>query len=204
MIPVTLQSEYPEFDAQVRQPGLEFLKNNPNPSTKEFRRHNYWSRAASNLHSAYSGLCAYTTMYLADISSVDHFLPKTNYPYLAYEWDNYRLARQQINARKGDTEEILDPFKIKIGWFVLDLPSCLIRPGDEIDPKIKKKVDSTINILRLNADDRLVQERCNWLVYLADGEITINFLDRHYPFLSAEIRRQGIKDNLKAIFGRKD
>ena len=203
MIPVTLQPEYPEFDAQVRQPGLKFLSKNPNPSAKGFKQHNYWSRAASNLHSAYSGLCAYTTMHLADTSSVDHFLPKKKYPYLAYEWDNYRLARQRINTQKGNTEEILDPFKIKIGWFVLDLPSCLIRPGDEIDPKIKKRVDSTINILRLNADDRLVQERCNWLVDLADGEITINFLDRHYPFLSTEVRRQGIKDNLKVIFGRK-
>ena len=202
MIPVLLQPEYPDFDKEVRQPGLSFLRKNPNPSAKQFRRHNYWSKAAGNLHVAYSGLCAYTTLRLADMESVDHFLPKAKHPRLAYEWDNYRLARQKINGRKGDSEDVLDPFKVHTGWFVLDLPSCLVRHGDGISPKIEKEVDSTIDILKLNVDDRLVQERCDWLVSLADGEITIDFLDRHYPFLSSEIRRQGIMDRLKVIFAR--
>lgn len=202
MIPVIRQPEYPEFDARVRQPGLMFLKGNRNPSDKDFKKHNYWSKAAKNLHKAYMGCCAYTTLRLLDAGSVDHFLPKTKYPYLAYEWDNYRLARQKINVRKGNTEEIVDPFTVHIGWFVLDLPSCLIRPGDGLGQELRKKVNSTINILQLNADDRLVQERCDFLVNLADGDITMNFLAQRYPFLSIEVERQGVENSLKVIFAR--
>ena len=203
MSPVIRQPEYPEFDVQVRQPGLVFLNGNPNPSTRAFKQYNYWSRASRNLHAAYSGCCAYTTKYLVDTGSVDHFLPKNKYPHLAYEWDNYRLARQKINTRKSDTEEVVDPFIVEIGWFILDLPSCLIRPGNGLSQELGKKVNSTINILQLNADDRLVQERCDLLVDLADGDITMNFLDRRYPFLSAEVRRQGIENMLRVIFTRK-
>ena len=202
MIPVSPQPEYPAFDNVVRQPGLTFLRRNPNPTTKQFRRHNYWKKAAGNLYTAYSGLCAYTSLHLAELESVDHFLPKAKYPRLAYEWDNFRVARRKINSRKGDTERILDPFRVRIGWFVLDFPSCLVRAGTGIGREIEKKVNLTIDILQLNNDDMLVQERCNWLVYLADGEITIEFLDRCYPFLSAEIRRQGIVDQLKVVFAR--
>lgn len=202
MIPVTPQPEYPEFDARVRQPGLTFLKGNRNPSDKDFKKHNYWSRAAKNLHKVYRGCCAYTTLRLLDTGSVDHFRPKTKYPYLAYEWDNYRLARQKINARKGNREEIVDPFTVQIGWFVLDLPSCLILPGNGLKQDLRKKVNSTINILGLNDDDRLVQERCDLLVNLADGDITMNFLDQRYPFLSTEVKRQGVENRLKVIFAR--
>lgn len=200
MMPVTHQPEYPAFDAEVRQPGLIFLTANPRPSAKDFNQHRYWSKAAPRLRKAYSGLCAYTTMYLVDTVSVDHFLPKTKYPHLAYEWDNYRLARQKINTCKGNSEEIVDPFEIKIGWFVLDLPSCLIRPGSDLDSSLRKKIHSTIEILRLNTDDNLVQERCDLLVHLAEGEVTMAFLDRRYPFLSAEVRRQGKEHALKIIF----
>ena len=202
MIRVSRQPEYPAFGKQVRKPGLAFLRSNPSPSTSDFRKHNYWNRARENLFAAYSGLCAYTSMHLVDTGSVDHFLPKTKYPHLAYEWDNYRLARQKINARKSNTEEVLDPFKIQTGWFVLDLPSCLVRAAQEVERDLRIKVNQTINILGLNNDDRLVQERCDWLVWLADGHITIDFLDCRYPFLAAEVRRQGVMDRLKTIFGR--
>lgn len=200
MIPVTPRPEYQEFDSQVREPGSRFLRGNPHPSSKEFRKHNYWTRAAKNLHALYLSLCAYTATYLVDTGSVDHFRPKTKYPYLAYEWDNYRLARGKINTRKGDTEDVVDPFKVKSGWFVLDFPSCLIRPGDGLDKETKKSVNATINILQLNNDDGLVQERCDLLVDLARGDITMNFLDRRYPFLAIEVRRQRIEQRLSQVF----
>ena len=200
MIPVVPQPEYQEFDSEVRRPGIQFLRRKPHPSNRDFHNHNYWTRAIKNLKASYSGLCAYTSLYLVDTASVDHFRPKMKYPHLAYEWDNYRLARQKINSRKGDTEEVVDPFAVKSGWFVLDLPSCLIRPGDGLDKETKKCISATINILRLNDDDSLVQERCNLLVYLAQGDITMNFLDRHYPFLAVEVRRQGIEKRLSQIF----
>lgn len=202
MIPVTPKPEYTEFDNQVRRPGLAFLKKTPEPTTADFRRHTYWRRAMPHLRAAFSSACAYTTLYLIDGGTIDHFLPKTSCPHLAYEWENFRLARQKMNQRKGDTTDVVDPFKIKPGWFVLDIPSCLVRPGRGLSVVLKKRIKSTINILRLNTDDSMVQERCNMLVDLADGNVTMEFLDKWYPFLSSEVRRQDIEGDLRVIFSR--
>ncbi len=194
-----MQPEYPDFDREVRQRGNVFLKSCPNPNSKQFSRHNYWNKALKQLHAAYDGLCAYTSRELIG-GTVDHFKPKSKFPNLAYEWENYRLARQKINQRKGNTENVADPFKIRNGWFILDLPSCLIKPGNNVSAGVRKKVKETINILQLNHDDRLVDERRDLLVALADELITLEFLDKHYPFLSKEIRRQGVASSLKRIF----
>ena len=202
MIRVYAKPEYPEFDNQVRQRGQRFLSSCPNPSSNQFRNHNYWKAALDELRVAYDCLCAYTTRELVQTGSVDHFRPKSKYPYLAYEWDNYRLARQAINARKGDSEDVIDPFIVCEGWFILDMPSCLIKPGQGIAKEIRKAVNATINILGLNSDERLVDERCRLLVNLADGNITLQYLEGHCPFIAAEVRRQKVYDSLKEIFSR--
>ena len=200
MIPVRPEPEYPEFDSEVRGPGRAFLTRNPQPSNRDFRSHAYWRRAAGSLKSAYASLCAYTSRHLVYTGSVDHFHPKIRRPDLAYEWSNYRLARQRINLYKGDTEGVIDPFEVQSGWFVLDLPSCLIRPGDGLNQRTRDRVSTTIDILKLNADDKLVQERCDCLTDLARGDVTLSFLDRRYPFLAVEVRRQGVEDRLRQIF----
>lgn len=200
MIPVAPQAEYTDFDRQVRQPGLAFLKGTPQPTSAQFRKNNFWNRARRHLEAAYLHRCAYTTLRMADGGTIDHFLPKARRPDLAYEWNNYRLARQKINRRKGDTIQVVDPFQVRPGWFVLDVPSCLIRSGGRLDAKLRKRVNATINILQLNDDDGMVQERCDWLVDLAEGNVTLEFLDRWYPFLSSEVRRQSIVDDLSVIF----
>ena len=134
----------------------------------------------------------------------DHFKPKSKFPYLAYEWENYRLARQAINSRKGESEEVVDPFDVCDGWFTLELPSCLIKPGQGIAKEVRLAVNATINVLGLNRDERLVEERCHLLVNLADGNITLGYLERHYPFLSTEVRRQDVYDSLSQIFSRQN
>ena len=143
-------------------------------------------------------------MYLMGDGSVDHYQPKSKYPYLAYEWKNYRYTSPKINSRKGDTEDVMDPFVVETGWFVLGLPDCLVRPGEALDDKLRERIEATIEVLELNDDDRLVQERCNLLVELADGDVTMAFLDRRYPFLSMEVRRQGVEGKLSGIFLRRN
>ena len=202
MIRVQRMPEYASFNDDVRKKGANFLRRYPNPSASQFRRHNYWKEALVELHSAYKGMCAYTTRQLVTTGSVDHFKPKSMFPSLAYEWSNYRLARQSINSRKGNSIDVADPFDIKNGWFVLDLPSCLIKPGRNLPKEIRDLVFSTIKVLRLNDDEKLVEERNGLLVHLADKEITMSFLDSHYPFLSSEIKRQGVEGSLKTIFSR--
>ena len=200
MIPVQSKPEYPDFDAQVRQRGQAFLQRNPSPNSREFRKHNYWTMALGNLYEAYDRVCAYTSRELTHSGSVDHYRPKSKHPHLAYEWDNYRLARQTINARKGESEEVVDPFIVQQGWFTLDLPSCLIKPGQGLSREIRSKVNSTINTLGLNRDEGLVGERCSLLINLADGHVTLDYLNQHYRFLYIEVVRQDVHDSLREIF----
>ena len=192
MIRVTPAPEYPNFDAEVRGPGAAFLATCPTPTSEQFRNKNFWSRAAKELHSAYSGICAYTAMYLPEQGSVDHFLPKSNHPQLAYEWANFRLASGRVNSSKGNQSDIIDPFQVENDWIYMDIPACLLKANPILDRSLKNRISGTINSLRLNQDDNYVQERCNILIEYARSDISGNFLQRRYPFLSKEVDRQGL------------
>lgn len=201
MIRVIPQPEYRSFDADVRVPGAAFLATCPTPTSEQFKKKNFWSRAGRELHAAYSGICSYTAMYLPQQGSVDHFLPKTTHPHLAYEWSNYRLAMGRVNSSKGNLTNILDPFSVQDDWFFMDIPACLLRPNPELDKPLKRQVADTINSLRLNQDDSYVQERCNILIDYAREDITFNFLQRRYPFLAKEVKRSGLDQHgLKKLF----
>lgn len=200
MIPVDQQPEPAHFDRLVRRPGGVFLTKNPLPAHQEFDAHSYWRKVREDMFLAYSGRCAYTSQKIMNGGCIDHFLPKSKYPKLAYEWSNLRLTTGYINQAKGSKEGIIDPFKVKIGWFTLDLPSCLIFPSPELDIELRGRVNSTISILRLNSPDFLVQARCYYLIELAQRKITLEFLDDFFPFLSAEIRRQQVESSLASIF----
>ena len=201
MIQVTPKNEYPGFDADVRTPGAAFLATCPTPTSEQFKRKNFWSKAARELHAAYSGLCAYTAMYLPQQGSVDHFLPKATRPDLAYEWSNFRLAGGKVNNSKGNLTDILDPFQVQDDWFFMDIPACLLRPNPALEKALRNQIANTINALRLNQDDSYVQERCNILMEYGRGDVTIGFLERRYPFLAKEAKRQNFDQQmLKEIF----
>ncbi|MXO55292.1 HNH endonuclease family protein [Pontixanthobacter gangjinensis] len=201
MIRIAHKPEYPDFDAQVRQPGATFLANCPNPSSAQYRKKNYWSRAAPELHAAYSGICAYTAVYLPQQGSVDHFRPKSAFPQLAYEWSNFRLASGRVNSAKGSKAEVLDPFEIEDDWFHLDIPECLMRANAALPRETRVRINATINSLRLNDDDHYAQDRCNILMEYASGDVTLGFLHRRYPFLAKEVERQGLEpDDLRGLF----
>ncbi len=201
MIRVAAAPEYPNFDVDVRAPGATFLSTCPAPTSEQFKKKNFWNRAAKELHAAYSGICAYTAMYLPEQWSVDHFLPKCSHPNLAYEWNNFRLASGRINSSKGNQVDIIDPFHVENDWFYIDIPACLLRPNPALDKPLKNRINGTINSLRLNQDDNYVQERCNILIEYARDDISMNFLWRRYPFLAKEVDRQGLDQTaLRAVF----
>lgn len=201
MIRVTPSPEYPSFDTDVRKPGAAFLATFPAPTSEQFKKRNYWSRATRELHASYSGICAYTAMYLPQLGSVDHFLPKTTHPHLAYEWSNYRLASGRVNSSKGNVTGILDPFQIQNDWFYMDIPACLLRPNPALEKPLRTQISGTINTLRLNQDDTYVQERCNILIDYARGDVSNGFLERRYPFLAKEVERQSLDQQaLKELF----
>ena len=156
-----------------------------------------------DLHEAYNRICAYSCFYLTQQGSVDHFLPKKHYPQFAYEWDNYRLAAPRINNYKGDSIGLIDPFIVQNGWFILEFPSCFVKAGDGLSNPMTARINKTINTLRLNDDDYLVQVRCDIMLDFADRKISLSFLESKYPFLASEIVRQGIETTAHALFKRR-
>jgi hypothetical protein len=98
VIPIKPQPEPDDFDQKVRQPGLAFLSKVPNPKTKEWR--DYWVKSLPDLYKSYNKICAYSAQWISRPEgnpTVDHFLPKSAKPELAYEWHNFRLACLTLN-----------------------------------------------------------------------------------------------------------
>ena len=163
MIPVSPQPEPKDFDRKVRQKGLRFLKSKRiDPKRrlpKGLRLSPYWCGCIEELRALYGGVCAYLAVFMEPVTgadSIDHFVPKSRNPGLAYEWDNYRLACSRMNARKGDRTGILDPFQLKTGWFRLELVSGRIYPNSHLPLSLREKIQGTIE--RLGLDDTANRE----------------------------------------------
>lgn len=192
LIPITQQSEPADFATKVRLPGQAYLATVPRPTSKQFRKHAYWKAALVDLKAAYNSICAYTSFRIPGSGSVDHFHPKTSQPTLAYEWTNYRLAHDKINSYKGESTDVLDPFSIQVGWFVLDFATLWVRPETSLHLNVKRPVQKTIEILRLN-DEEWVLMRFEIFTSYINRDINLAYLQRNYPFIAIEIQRQNIQ-----------
>jgi len=200
VIPVQQQPEPPGFESKVRSKGVAFLQTVPQP--KAWNNREYWRKSLQDLYRAYNGVCAYSAQWMPSTvasPTVDHFIPKSAKPELAYEWDNFRLSCLKMNARKRDFQDILDPFQIEPGWFTLDFPSLLIKVNPALDEPIKSQVRSTIKRLKLNDDDDCVKHRQDWLMPYCKGEITFEFLKKTTPFITYELERQNLVDSIAFI-----
>jgi hypothetical protein len=69
------------------------------------------------------------------------------------------------------------------------LANLYVGPGDGLDPNIRAQVEETITILHLN-DDVWVEIRFEVLRDFLSGIVALDFLQRRYPFIAAEISRQ--------------
>ncbi|MEA5039514.1 MAG: hypothetical protein VB086_06710 [Clostridiaceae bacterium] len=201
MIHVDLKPEPTDFDTRVRQPGNAFLESCPNPKNKDWSKHNYWNRCSASLYQAYGGICAYCGQWFSKTTaavSVDHFYPKSTHQELAYEWANYRLTTQTINNYKGDKVNILDPFEIQNGDIIIDFPSCLVKPRQNMAPGERNKAKNTIQILHLNEEDQ-ANQRCEIIMMYINGDVSKQFLETKYPFIAAELHRQNLYEKIKDI-----
>jgi len=196
MIHVDPRPEPAAFDVRVRQRGQRFLEGHPRPTAKQWRNHSYWREIGSQLHDAYSGICAYSchwVPYDTGADTVEHFRPKDTYPTDAYEWGNYRLVCATLNGRKGVHEDVLDPFLVEEGWFVIDFPSMLVSPNPHLDSTIRQRIQATIDRLGLNDEGTCLKSRVKWLSdYCGPNGIPFEYLRRHAPFIAAELERQGL------------
>lgn len=188
MIHVEPQTEPPDFDESVRQPGLKALA--------EHRQNlpTYWRRCLDDLHAAYRGICAYACIYIDKTTgarSVEHFVAKSSDPRNAYEWSNYRLACSLINSRKGAFDDVLDPFEIEDGWFVLELTFLQILPNPSLDSNLQEKVQGTIDRLGLQTSECRAA-RAEYFDDYIHGHIDFDYLRRKCPFVAQEVKRQAL------------
>jgi len=152
----------------------------------------YWTEAINDLMQAYDEVCAYSCFRIhpwTGAASVDHMAPKSLAWDRVYEWNNYRLAAARLNARKSACGDVLDPFEVQYGWFELELVGFQVIPGHSLreDDDIRKKVQNTIDLLRLN-DFR--SEREKDAVSYWESDISFARLTKESPFVAMELRRQ--------------
>lgn len=201
LIHVPPQPEPPEFDQLVRSRGKRFLLKHPRPTSKLFATHAYWVDIHPQLRRAFRGICAYTCHWISEDTgwkTVEHFRAKERYPNLAYEWTNYRYVCGLVNGRKGIAQDVIDPFKLMDGWFVIDFPTLIVRAGAHLPTARRNRVKATIERLRLNDEPTCISARQSWLreyytLAKSNEKAAFNFLERYAPFLAKELDRQRLR-----------
>ena len=201
MIRVVRKQKPPDFEKMVRAPGLAFLAVCPNPTQKEWNAHSYWRKILPNLHRAYRGICGYSCHWIpfdTGADTVEHFKPKARFPHDAYEWHNYRLVCQLLNSRKGNREDILDPFRVKDEWFIIEFPTLLVKPASGLSKALTQKIKTTRDVLGLNDDATCMATRQQYVTDYCLEEINFAHLEKRAPFLAVQMKNQGY-DNLTQI-----
>ncbi len=196
MIRVTPAKEPPEFDEQVRQPGLALIAqlaaetgSEDSIPSRQFKP--YWRRALNDLLTSYNRTCSYLSLHIpraVGTPSVDHMVAKSKAWDQVYEWSNYRLACLLMNARKG-VADVLDPFEIGEGWFALELVEFQVVPGRGLPADVRRRVVDTIAKLRLS-DNVCCEARAAYAQAYWAGEVSLSYLQRCAPFVARELERQ--------------
>ncbi|MEJ7699778.1 MAG: hypothetical protein WKF71_09070 [Pyrinomonadaceae bacterium] len=199
MIPVTPQPKPRDFNAKVRIPGQSFLKTfSGHPSNKDYKRKGakYWIKALDQLYYGYNKICAYSAEWIPKKQkSVDHFIPKSKDKNLAYEWNNFRLCLKQINENK-DSYFVVDPFKIKFDWFIIDFDANIIKPNIGLNPILRAEIINTITTLGLN--NLIFQNRrISWIDAYYRGITDFIGLQQKAPFIAHELKRQKLEEEIK-------
>lgn len=198
MIPVTPEPEPASFDKQVRQKGLNWLEKKgldlDSPAPDGFEFNSLWRNCLDEMYEIYERVCAYGGFYIEKVTgapTVEHFIPKSKSPRLAYEWSNYRMVCSLLNGRKNDYEDVLDPFTLRPETFHLNLATGAIYPNPKLDAKVRETAQSTIARLKLDGMECRKRRVEDFDGYLRDG-LPADYLKRRSPFVWYEAHRQGL------------
>ena len=209
MIPVKKLPEPAAFSETVTKKAERFLSGKPSPNPKEIKENPYWRNALDDLYSAYGKVCAYSALYCPRaMVTVDHYIPIhylciISKPGLAYSWDNFRLASRSMNSEKHIFLDVLDPFLIGTGWFIMDFPSLFIKSGENLSPEQTEKVEATIKRLKLNEKEKHIEYRreflddyCELCREYNNIAPAFNHLQKKAPFIAFELERQGLAEKI--------
>jgi hypothetical protein len=214
VIPVTPAPEPAGFDAKVRQPGLDAIAELTGGTPRHPRRGRkrkkvadrpedipakcfspLWREVLPEMLNAYERRCAYLALHIEPATgnpTVDHIIPKSKAWSLVYEWSNYRLAAGLINSKKGEVENVLDPFEIDPDWFALEFVTFQVKSGPGAAGDIADRVEDTITKLGLNRDECCKARQAYFDEYLSEeAPIPYSYLLRRAPFVAGEMGRQG-------------
>jgi hypothetical protein len=192
------------FARLVGNPGGAFLRSTPKPTEAQWRNHAYWSRVQCDLYDAYDGICNFSCHWIPRVTgsiTVEHYKPKSKYPNKAYVWSNFRLMCGPLNGRKGDYEDVLDPFRVTDGTFIIEFPSLLVKPAPNLTRYMAGRVMATIARLQLNDEGTCIKARERYVKQYCQGLIDFAHVAREAPFIAYELTRQGLEDAIKGIMG---
>ncbi len=210
MIHVKEQPEPECFDELVRIPGKEFLKKVLHPTKEQWKSHAYWGKVKDRLYNSYDQICSYSCHWIpADTGfrTCEHFIAKESQPELAYEWSNYRLVCGTLNGRKGNRANVLDPFHVEDGWFIIDFPSLIVQAESTLADDLRQRVKDTIRALKLNDEGTCLKARFAWLEQYCvlwrqtSSDVALPNLQRYAPFLARELLRQNLVETIADVMG---
>lgn len=191
MIYVKPQTKPTSFDAYVNAPGQAYLSANPTSKPKE-KWEAHWQNCIPDLRKKYKNICAYYGCFIAETTgaaTVDHYLPKSTHRSQAYDWSNFRLACSRMNARKHNGTNILDPFIVVDGWFILEFGVMTVHPAPNLPTRFHKQVIQTRDRLNLNSSECVGERLWLWNNYEINGD-SATTLYRSAPFIALEAVRQ--------------
>lgn len=218
MIRIARAPEPPGFDAEVRRPGQIALLELAGQASRRMipgygggvytplvttidaipaaRIPALWHGAGLQLlRTAYKNVCAYLGMALhpsTGAATVDHFIPKSVAPGLAYEWDNYRLASSSANQAKGQMINIFDPFTVDNEWFFLNLQNGELSPRHGVPEETATAVWNTISVLKLNDPTHKRSRIDAYFGAHPSYRVSLDYLEVEMPVVAWHLRRSAL------------
>ena len=197
MMRVDRQPAPADFEGKVGKKGKRVLtKHGPQSPVpaKFWHKKEHWRGALDDLMQSYHRLCAFSAVRIERVTgarSVEHFRPKTKYPELAYSWENFRLVCTLMNGRKGDHEDVLDPFGLPANVFNLEPLTGKVVIHLECPASVRKNAQSTIERLRLNDPDCMLL-RQEHLEKIGNKDWSLVEARRQRPFIVDCLQQQGL------------
>ena len=134
-------------------------------------RNSHWRRFTEDLRVVFHSLCGYCEEI--DKGEVEHFRPKSLFPYLVYEWSNWLFACRACNQAKQEkwpAEGYIDPCDeeqrpLNDLYFDFDFETGHVSPNEGLTPDALVVVQALIDDLHLNFYHHLKKRRA-WIEVL--------------------------------------
>lgn len=176
------------FEEEVAIPGERWLAANPDVKKRPPR---YWAKCEHALADSFANRCAYAAMLDPTGGTVDHYFSWINFPYLAYDWENYRFASATLNSSKLALDDaVLDPFDVGDGWFEILLPSLEMVLTDLVPTSMRAKAEFTLRRLQLDRGKRVIGWRKSWYRLYSQGKLRLEGLREVAPLIADAVEKQ--------------